>query len=286
MIDPAQASSTSSTSTISAVTQDQTKPVRFGSRLRSAFATTGQITPQTVTRVQSSTQPESTQENASETELSLSVLEKIMDEVEQQRATTTVTAAVNQEPALSSNPNLNSSLDLNPIQAPAPQPSALPQEQASVDQMAANPGVLAQAMPAAVTQAAVQDQLQYQPQVGSSIKEQASGLTVEHHTEQVPTGVQVVEHEPSPEISPEVESFIAKTTDHADQLPAEISIAGDQITLTPSTLPKKPVIVLPITPEIEKEGARKNSKWSVRWLVEWSRKLMKMFSGEIIYRQN
>jgi hypothetical protein len=45
------------------------------------------------------------------------------------------------------------------------------------------------------------------------------------------------------------------------------------------------VIVLPITPATEDAGERKNPKWSIRWLVEWSRKLMKAFSGKIIYRE-
>jgi len=45
----------------------------------------------------------------------------------------------------------------------------------------------------------------------------------------------------------------------------------------------KPVIILPITPEVEAVGAKKGPQWSVRWLVEWSRRLMKMFSGKILY---
>ena len=98
-------------------------------------------------------------------------------------------------------------------------------------------------------------------------------------------GVQVVEQEVSPEIPVEVESFIEKA-ETSGHLPQEITIAGDQITTTPvQKVAKQPVIVLPISEEIEKKGARKGIKFSLRWLVEWSRKIMKMFVGRVVYKE-
>lgn len=90
---------------------------------------------------------------------------------------------------------------------------------------------------------------------------------------------------PSPEIPVEVEGYLQEVKDHQDQLPQEIVISADQVTLQPNSAPPlRPVVVLPITPEMENLGLHKNPAWSLRWLVEWSRKLMKMFAGKIIYR--
>ncbi len=98
-------------------------------------------------------------------------------------------------------------------------------------------------------------------------------------------GLQHVEQEVSPEISPEISEFIEKVETHTDQQPQEIVITaqGDS-SMQPAHMPQ-PVVVLPITPEVETFGAKQKTTFSVRWLVEWSRKLMKVFSGKIIYRQ-
>lgn len=99
-------------------------------------------------------------------------------------------------------------------------------------------------------------------------------------------GVQSVEHEPNPELSPEVASFLEKAEKNEGQLPEEITVAEDAGTSMPRRTPKKAVVVLPITPEVEKQGMKKSPSWSIRWLVEWSRKIMKMFSGDVIYRES
>lgn len=94
-----------------------------------------------------------------------------------------------------------------------------------------------------------------------------------------------VEIEPQKELSPEVESFIEKVEDQQDQLPQEIVIADGNMTLSPVQYPAQPVIVLPITQDIEKMGENKAPKFSVRWLVEWSHKIVKIFAGKVIYKQ-
>lgn len=122
--------------------------------------------------------------------------------------------------------------------------------------------------------------------VGGTVKEiHEPAVTLESPAVDVAQGVQYVETEKNAEIPPEVDGFIKKIENQTDQLPQEIVIA-DQQGLQPTTkYLAQPVIILPITPEMEKAGARKSSSFSLRWLVEWSRKLMKAFSGRIIYRE-
>ncbi len=98
------------------------------------------------------------------------------------------------------------------------------------------------------------------------------------------TGVEV---EPSREMEMpvEVESYLEKVGNNIDSIPQEIVIADDGQSVHTKNYPKQPVVVLPITPEIEKEGEKKSTSFSIRWLVEWSKKLMKVFSGKVIYRE-
>lgn len=143
---------------------------------------------------------------------------------------------------------------------------------------------VAQAIPLAVTQAT--DTLNPQ-QVTVGVTKEATdrGAQIEQIVD-AGAGAQTIEIEPSPEISPEVAEFLQKVEEHQDQLPQEIVIASDAAQLLPATQALKPVIILPITPEIEAVGAKKNTQWSVRWLIEWSRRLMKMFSGKILYAES
>lgn len=141
---------------------------------------------------------------------------------------------------------------------------------------------IAAAMPLAIDQAT--NTLNPPTPGGTTAKEAIDRGT---HVEQPPvdagTGIQVVEVEPTPEISPEVAEYLQRVEQNDQQQPQEIVIAGDTAQLIPQAPTLKPVIVLPITPEVEAAGAKKNPQWSVRWLVEWSRRLMKMFSGKILY---
>jgi hypothetical protein len=116
--------------------------------------------------------------------------------------------------------------------------------------------------------------------VGSGVAVESPAPTVEH-----PGGVQTVEQERVPEISPEVESFLQHSKEQSEHLPQEIVVADNQEVSAVTHHQKKPVIVLPITEEEQKKGKNKSTKLSVRWLVEWSVKLMKKFSGKVIYRE-
>jgi hypothetical protein len=111
-------------------------------------------------------------------------------------------------------------------------------------------------------------------------------VTVERPAIDQAGGVQYVETEKSHELPPEVESFLQKVEDNIDQVPHEIVLTDQQ---TGQSLPRvlaQPVVVLPITAKMEEEGKKKNTSHSLRWLVEWSWKLMKVFTGKVVYRQD
>jgi hypothetical protein len=172
---------------------------------------------------------------------------------------------------------------------PEPQAQEQPQAQDQPQQPQQDLTSVAQALPLAIDE--MTDTLNPTTPIsgGGTVKEaREPGITLERPAaDQVP-GVQYVEeekHHENAEIPPEVESYIMQVENHQEQVPEEIVI-GDQQAIHPSTkYLAQPVIVLPITPEEEKKGASKGSQFSIRWLVEWSRKVMKMFSGRVVYKQ-
>jgi hypothetical protein len=98
--------------------------------------------------------------------------------------------------------------------------------------------------------------------------------------------LQYVEHEKTPEVPAEVEKYIKKVEDKKVRAPEEIVVANQASSVQDDQkYVSEPVVVLPITPEVEAQGKKKPPKFSVRWLVEWSHKIVKMFSGRAIYRQ-
>lgn len=146
-----------------------------------------------------------------------------------------------------------------------------------------DPGVLAQALPISVEES---DGGLNPVYPATSTKEAAETTTPDAAVLEAGQAIQYVEQEPNPEIPPEVEHYLQRVEDNAQQAPEEIVLADGQLTMpTEHNLPAKPVVVLPITPEQEKQGAKENPKFSIRWLVEWSRKIMKIFVGKVIYRE-
>ena len=171
------------------------------------------------------------------------------------------------------------------LDAQVPPPQVNPQQPIQTRQQ--NMGMIAQATPAAVDQAVYQQQQTQAALAGSGAKETLAGGSVDTVTSaEVGAAIQYVEHEPSPEISPEVAEYLEHVKDHTGEVPQEI-VVGEEQQQTPlaTNYQKQAVVVLPITPEIEKTGEKKRPLESIRWLVEWSRKLIKMFSGTIIYRE-
>lgn len=126
------------------------------------------------------------------------------------------------------------------------------------------------------------------PQEGgvSSAKERVEiGKTLDNASIDLGGGVQTVEQEKNPEIPVEVESYLQRVEDHHETAPTEVVIADGSSEVPTNNYPSRPVIILPITQEEEKEGMKKSPKLSFRWLVEFSNKVVKMFTGKVIYRQ-
>lgn len=121
--------------------------------------------------------------------------------------------------------------------------------------------------------------------VSSLNKEAKDPVNLDQVAADAARGAQQAELEPQPEIPPEVESYLQRVEDHQKTAPKEVVIAdGSQTQPTDHQYPAEPVVVLPITQQEEQAGAKKSVKFSIRWLVEWSRKLMKVFAGKIVYR--
>ncbi|MEX0895613.1 MAG: hypothetical protein WDZ94_01580 [Patescibacteria group bacterium] len=123
-------------------------------------------------------------------------------------------------------------------------------------------------------------------QTGGVRKEQLEGASTSGAaTAELPGGMQYVETEPQAEIPPEVESFLHKSEEHPEQQPTEIVIAEQPRQSYTPPPPKRTVRVLPITKEEIEEGKKLNVQNSFRWLVEFSQKVTKMFTGSVIYRE-
>lgn len=144
-------------------------------------------------------------------------------------------------------------------------------------------------VPHGVVQAVDQATDTLNPQRGStrSAKEAIEPSTaLDAQAIDISSGMQAIEQEKNPEIPVEVESFLQRVEDHHETAPTEVVIADGTSEVPSNAYPSQPVIVLPITQSEEKEGAKKSPKFSFRWLVEFSHKIVKMFTGKVIYRQD
>lgn len=125
-----------------------------------------------------------------------------------------------------------------------------------------------------------------QQQSSGPRKEQLGGGAGGAAPVELPGGMQYVETEPQPEIPLEVESFLHKVEQHPEQQPKEIVVTEKpRHSYTPPP-PKRTVRVLPITKEELEAGKKIGVQNSFRWLVEFSEKVTKMFTGAVIYRQD
>lgn len=169
---------------------------------------------------------------------------------------------------------------------PTPTPSQ-DDELALLDQILAEAEQTApQAVPTAMLQSVADATQALTPKTGTGGKETIGAAAGAKNVVEAGGSTQYVEYEPNPELPPEVEGYLNKAEQHSDQAPPEIVIADSAAALpTDRQLPSQPVVVLPITPEVEKIGMSKPPQFSIRWLVEWSHKIMKMFVGNVIYFQ-
>ncbi|HAU99524.1 MAG: hypothetical protein UX04_C0005G0014 [Microgenomates group bacterium GW2011_GWF2_45_18] len=97
-------------------------------------------------------------------------------------------------------------------------------------------------------------------------------------------GAQVIEDEPNPEISPEVESWMEKVDRKNIDPPKEVVVADKTATNPTGNYAAQPVIVLPISKPTLTKGLTQNVQYSVRWLAEWCLRIIKKFGGMVVYR--
>lgn len=153
------------------------------------------------------------------------------------------------------------------------------------------PSVLDQALPTAVNQVAQQvnplnpasPRAASKEVVGGSVAEQSQAETGDSSPIEA-GGLQYVEQEPTPEISPEVEAYIKKVEEQKIEAPQEVVIADGTQGSADTNYPSQPVVVLPYSKKTEEEGKKKSPKFSVRWLIEWGQKIVKMFVGRVVYK--
>jgi len=142
-------------------------------------------------------------------------------------------------------------------------------------------------LPQATVQAALSQTDTLNPVTPARIAKETIEVKTTNPLETASANQQAIEVEKAKEmeIPVEVEAYVQKVVDSKDQLPEEIVVADDNANLTPKDYPKMPVVVLPLTPQQDEEGQKKPASYSLRWLVELSHKLMKIFSGAVIYRE-
>lgn len=91
------------------------------------------------------------------------------------------------------------------------------------------------------------------------------------------------------ELSKELQEVSKETKEQREQ--AEIAQKQKEINnlvanvSTPVAVSDKPVVVLPITEKSKEEAKFKSTKYSVRWLLEWCKKVAKIFSGAVVYKE-
>lgn len=168
----------------------------------------------------------------------------------------------------------------------SPQTSLAPPPPQSQGSAITDASVLDQVLPQAVQALDPLNPPQASQASASSKEKLASSSGVDQVSPDTGTGIQYVEQEKNPEIPVEVESYLQKVEDNSDNQVHEVVIADGTVEVAGTAYPSRPVIVLPITQQMEKEGAKKSPKFSIRWLVEWSQKIIKIFAGKVVYRDN
>ncbi len=139
-------------------------------------------------------------------------------------------------------------------------------------------------LPQAVDQATANIQNQVASS-GGSIKERPMQWSLDTATQEVGGGLISVEQEPTPEIAPELESYLQKVEDHAQTPAQSVEALAPAVLAPPLPTQKTTVRVLPITKKQATDGRKKNPSYGIRWLVEWSDKIIQVFKGKAIYRK-
>ena len=209
--------------------------------------------------VQSPSAQASDPAGSQDTKDKLAVLEKVLDEVEaEQKAQQqgSVAAALTGDPV----------------------PPKVPP-------LVADPSVLTQALPMAVDQVAKDSLLNPAHPTGTAKESSEIGGSTGASPVEAGAAIQYVEQEKVPEIPVEVESYLQKVDDHQEDIQHEVVIADGTQESGDVAYPSRPVVVLPIDESTEQKARFKGVTYSIKWLVEFSHKIIKMFAGKVIYRK-
>lgn len=97
--------------------------------------------------------------------------------------------------------------------------------------------------------------------------------------------LQVAETEPpAAEVAPELESYLATVEDQQNTPAKQLEhLVPDTVVMGQPVLEQQLVRVLPLTSVQSAAAAKKSARFSVRWLYEWSQKLIKVFKGKVMY---
>lgn len=123
----------------------------------------------------------------------------------------------------------------------------------------------------------------------NSLVEQAVEQTEQSKPAEQPVAAEVAPNPELTKLSQELREVSKETKEQREQ--AEISEKQKEINnlaqtiTTPLAVSDKPVVVLPITARSKEEAKFKSTKYSVKWLLEWCKKIAKMFSGAVIYKE-
>ncbi len=218
----------------------------------------------------------------------LAIVDQVFSQIEQRRSQASFAQAMH-----TLQPHANDAQVVSQAAAADPQSPVAPVSPTPSQTPPINVQPLAQVAPQAMPQVLADDPgllAGYEPQQapvsggsgGAKERFQGTGSVV---SSELPGGMQAVEFEATPEIQPELAEYLQQVEDTQNQMPNEVAIAQDQQQMVMQVAPiAQPVIVLPLTPEVEKAGEKRSSQFSIRWLVEWSRKIMKIFEGKVVYR--
>jgi hypothetical protein len=115
----------------------------------------------------------------------------------------------------------------------------------------------------------------YTPSVSGERKEVLVGAK-----EKVP----IVERVPPKEFEPEVKDWLTRLeTGEEIQLPQPVTDDSGQPLVSPTT-PQQVTVTLPLTEEEMKFALHQKVIESVRWLAEWTKRLLKIAGGRFIYK--
>ncbi len=140
--------------------------------------------------------------------------------------------------------------------------------------------------PQALPQATEDLWQQAQPKGGVSGKEQANAnWSIDTAVQESGGMLTSVEAERSAEISPEVEKYLQRVERDQESPAEELAKLIPTVLAPTEPAPTEVARVLQVTKKMAAIGHKKSPTFSVRWLVEWSDKLIKMFRGKAVYRK-